>query len=420
MDLESAGRNRTCDNEFYKLQWTTHTNQVVIPTICVFGLILNVIATLVLKKLLSINDAYLYMMALSVTDAINLFFHMPSGMAVCSKEVFSYCKNDIYVQMRRFSMLYQSQFLLYVSNSCEMAGVWLTVLVSLERYITMRKNRQKTSSNSGRNNSPGNGLCKKRALFYVILVWVVSLGFNLPRLFSTKWEKLGKNDKVSVKTTEFGASNFFRYYQITHSIFMIIIPLIFLSIINLALIHFVRTAAQRREKVLQIHDEDKKESKLGVSSTQKLRAAQQKLTILLILVVSTLLVGQVPHSLTYSSIYPYLDPNHCSDISKDPLYQKLRLIMQINLLISYSYNFFLYLGLNKHFKDQLLTMFRVKDWAHKRGSMFNFYCCGADINLPKRTSASQENGDTVNHAQTSSTSLLLNKVKQTHCKLPRT
>ncbi|KAF7262670.1 hypothetical protein EG68_00034 [Paragonimus skrjabini miyazakii] len=106
-------------------------------------------------------------------------------------------------------------------------------------------------------------------------------------------------------------------------------------------------------------------------SSARWQMAQRKLTILLVVIVALFLAGQIPQAFAFANIFKVFG-EVCACCQP---YLIFRAITHTLSLFTYGVNFFVYLILNKHFKNQL------KSWI----SLICPRCVEKHLNVPTKT-----------------------------------
>ncbi|VDQ10974.1 unnamed protein product [Trichobilharzia regenti] len=190
--------------------------------------------------------------------------------------------------------------------------------------------------------------------------------------------------QVYIGLTEFGSSEFYKIFSWTRIMLVQVLPLLFLCLVNFCLFRFIHIANRRRQKYLLPKGLNKKSRRFELNkinlhcpkanggSSARWQAAQRKLTILLIVIVGLFIAGQIPQGFAYITIFEAFT-SHFGSVCKrwrccQP-YLIYRSISHMLGLFTYAINFFVYLTLNKHFKQQLkiwfLSIFPSKNQLQK-------------------------------------------------------
>lgn len=232
----------------------------------------------------------------------------------------------------------------------------------------------------------------------IIFVTILSVCFNFPLFFVQKIVKKSilhkktnpkfikasvlansslNNPQYNVYTslTWFGNSNLYKTFSWIRILFIQGFPLIFLCIANFCLFRLIHLANCRRKKVFfsQTKLDNPNSSKFNKISGSNARwnAAEQKLTVLLIIIVGLFLTGQIPQAFAYVTIFEAFNQQFgavCKRWQCCPPYLIYRAIAHLLCLFTYAINFFVYFSLNKHFRKQ------IKQW-------FLFSCINKRIKL---------------------------------------
>ncbi|KAK4472387.1 hypothetical protein MN116_003645 [Schistosoma mekongi] len=383
-------------------------------TICIIGAILNIINVIVLSHKQFEATPYLFMTALSLTDTGILLVHLPSGWARCSTQL-QICHTEMYKQFKVILLYYVTYIGFGLGNILEASSVWITVLISAERYITMKwlhLGKLYFARYQG-----------KWQIFTTVCLAVI---FNFPLFFTLKINTSvvqGPNNTTRhfhySKLTWFGHSTYYHIFTWIRFICVQCIPLIILCILNVMLLRLT-WSSYHNQKAYQISQQMyMKRSSTGMNemnenfsqivndetynlrvqsqtleslapgltlpkynfnsnmqndnnnrriSTERIslrnrrlertQQANNKLSILLITVIFLFIIGQIPQALAYIHILEVIVPKSCIKCrSYSSLY---RHFSQLLCLITSTTNFFLYVGLNRNFRECLKALFRTK------------------------------------------------------------
>ena len=198
------------------------------------------------------------------------------------------------------------------------------------------------------------------------------------------------NGSIQAKThkTDFAQSKVYGVYSWLRMTIVQIIPLVFLCIFNTLLIIIMYQHNKKIDKKSDLEHIgtkpsldneiingsgqgepnatesilDAKETRVAqqrhISAHLKKRNAQRKLNILLIAVILLNLFGAIPQAFSYVRIFEAFGAckgafHYC------PTYVIYRMVTTNIALISYSVTFFLYLFLNRHFREELAKCMRL-------------------------------------------------------------
>lgn len=225
---------------------------------------------------------------------------------------------------------------------------------------------------------------------HVIIIILLSVAFSAPLFFTTRCEqqiKTGENgeEKIILKTyyTPFGKSTDYDIYTWFRFVLVQIIPLIALCIFNSLLLTVVsesyrklrqNDAAKSSINKGNLHQELKEISHDGVRDhihfnnkhqrtakqlqIERRQRAQTKLTLMQICVIFLFLIGQIPQAFSFEKISNVIMPEWCGKCCKlRKYYQVISILLS---QIGFSLPFFIYCGLNRHFRKVLFSCFKSK------------------------------------------------------------
>lgn len=282
--------------------------------------------------------------------------------------LFSRCKNYLSIcSSKRFKKFRMGAFVLHMFamypliNICEGVSVSITILLSIERYISIKYHyiiKAYFSPANVRNlvlllisacfviNLPlvFVHIPKPEYVYVNTTVPLVNASFALANA-TTVTQVPVEIKSVSGVLTAFGKSTIYRVYTWTRITIYNFLPLIFLAVINALLIYIVRTSGHFRKQSSQSR------------CAEKRLKAQRNLTILLVIVIFLFLAGQIPLAFANVAVFKmvtgYKSLRQCC-----VLYNRYRAVTNSIALMTYGANFFVYLALNKHFRAEISRLCR--------------------------------------------------------------
>ena len=282
---------------------------------CIMGLVGNIISFLVLSKAHGHSPMFFVLRAVAISDAVFLF-----GVFVLQSVVNIYHWTGVC----KWCFLYRGymQFSFWpILMITQMTTVWLTVLVSLERYVAIC---------FPLNSATICTMSKVRKA--VFLIYTTSILYNIPRYFEFKVDGEG------LKKTALGAHEVYRYLYagVLYSLMLFFIPLLMLIFFNFKLVMAL------------------KEGKKQWETLQFRQKKEQNLTIIPLTIVLVFFICGVP-SLAVNvldSMNPYL--------LERPSYVVFLVIANLLVVLNSACNFIIYCLLGKKFRSKLIEMFHCK------------------------------------------------------------
>ncbi|VDN10067.1 unnamed protein product, partial [Dibothriocephalus latus] len=390
----------------------------------------------------------------------------PADFEIECKGFLEACLSPDFKRFRLLLSYYTAYFQFPMTNASETASILLTTLLSVERYMTMHnisypsKNKAYSccgkkvhSADSEATDDPDFNTttnCKDCEGLRVVLVPLtcvcsgvrnnvtlaitkvafLSIALNIPLFFSQQVitrevevatdARTGAPAQTTLKwgvgVTAFGNSRFYSIYTWSRTVFLQILPFIYLCLINFYLFKFIRMANARWKSKLQAPipanlggaslaapeqlTMDRESSNVNLANctnpitgniaTANLRNirrqnAQRKLTVLLIAIVALFLAGQIPQAFAFAAIYQALLKMLGAESRKlacSPSYRLYRVSTNCICLLTYSANFILYATLNAHFKRELARCCRVNECKRKPRNLVSCVDGGADEEQP--------------------------------------
>lgn len=233
----------------------------------------------------------------------------------------------------------------------ETATVYLTLLVTVNRYISVCRPYEASS------------LCSvQHARQHVVLVWIFSILYNLPRFFEYKVATIVNPHTNSTHLrpvlTEMGRN---KVYQIVYSnafyfVVMFLIPLVLLVLLNYKLILALRRTKKKRAQL--------------ISSVDANSRSEDDITLVLIVVVLVFVVCQTPALVTQGLVsFVDIQERICPKIVF--YYERLSDLM---VVANSSMNFIIYFLCSKKFR-QILIMLVCKKKIHSPENSTNSRVC---------------------------------------------
>ena len=238
--------------------------------------------------------------------------------------------------------VYGAYIFLPVGNTFANASIWITVLLTTERWISVRF-PLKTKD-----------LCTRSlARKAVIMTYFASAVVNVPRMFSHTM-KLQENstDVYEVTETEFGSSRIYKAVIWFYIAAVLFIPCVILVALNSALVWLVYKATVKRNALLHTH--------LPHLEYHALRE-QTRLTVTCISIIILFLVCMLPAAFTNENVayYVFATADFASEeeFLRSTLYDLIRTTANTLLVCNLSLNFVLYCLFNNKFTRTLKHLF---------------------------------------------------------------
>ncbi|KAM3175049.1 hypothetical protein ACTXT7_009306 [Hymenolepis weldensis] len=189
-----------------------------------------------------------------------------------------------------------------MANSAETASAWLTVLVSIERYMAMKFPIQALTycrHSSGR--------------MHVIIIILLSVAFNAPLFFTTRCSRKNVTTETGEEKeflvtfyTAFGKSTDYDIF----TWFRLLLTVVSESYRKLRRNEAIKTASYMQQELKEISHDGAREifncnkpqrtaKQLQIERRQR---AQTKLTLMQICVIFLFLIGQIPQAFSFEKI----------------------------------------------------------------------------------------------------------------------
>jgi hypothetical protein len=354
----------------------------VILTICIFGIVCNILNLCVLLQRRLKESPYTYLTGLAIADMLTLISISP----------FTIVRGDYIRHENMFFTLtrFESQFYMPLANYFGQVSIMITLALTIERYLFTTYPLRTRS------------FCKPRyARITIVFILLICAFLSFPRfLIETVQKVVGPEGSFNSSTcsthpfiVQYSSTNtshigqcfcvvnyprkrFVPYrdaYYITMFIFNQILPVIILFFLNFKLIRRVQSSNRYTlgELVARQHNHIPSSASPMMHPTKQKRLRDEyRLTKTLVAVVVVFLVCNTFTIITYPNLIRRIThkkyPNY--------FYTGFRiqkLITNIMLLLNYSINFFFYCAFNQKFLDTLKYTIRYRFCSYFQEKIFH-------------------------------------------------
>lgn len=286
-------------------------------SVCLLGFIGNVISFIVLLQAFKRSPMFYVLRAVAVSDAVFLFSVFVIQTLV---NMYPYTGMFYWCYMYRGYIQYGTWPVLMIT---QMSTVWLTVLVSAERYVAICYPLKAAS------------FCTiPKVRRSALTVFFLSVVYNIPRFFEYEIVTNMNMDKTAV-----GAHEVYRYLYscILYSLLLFFIPLALLVILNAKLIWSLESGRRQWQRL---------------SCNQK---REQMITIIPLCIVIVFFVCGTPALVVniVDSIYPDIYGYY-------PHFVTFMVVANLLVVLNSACNFIIYCLLGKKFRAKLLDLCRCR------------------------------------------------------------
>ena len=288
----------------------------IAPTLCVFGVIGNIITLIVLSKQQLMESPYVYLKALAITDMSALFFTFP--FLVFSRESASY-------SWKWYDAFVFTPFLNFFTAS----SIWITVVMTIDRFIFVK--------------FPLWARWRCNRVNAQVRIWVIlaiTVVISVPCIFyydvvqiKNKHEinmtHIGNIERYRLFPTYFKRGQFNKVLNIICIVLIHFIPLVVMGSINIYLICAIQQARVAREEL-----------NLRNNKETEWQKDQRRFTVTLISIVFLATISILPAAvmdiLIQSGTHTYY-------------IQIVQIVSNLLMWLNLSMNFVLYCAFNKKF-----------------------------------------------------------------------
>ena len=290
------------------------------PIIFLFGLVLNIVCTVIFYRITFQNtrkqdtnkmfEIYFYK---SLNYSLVFLSNIFSPLYYCSS-----CESRYYLVMQIWYIVFHQYFLVLLGTY----SAYLEILATLDRFLIFKPNIKERIS------------ILKSKHFYrnlMIILFIFCIGFYTHRLLDYKINSTLSNNtyRYEISLTGLSKTDLQKAFKIIHTILRDIIGISLTIIMSIIILKTMRIIIQNKKLVMNKSNEDK------ISNTEKQN------TKMVVITNIVFIIGRTP-----ICIYNFL------------LGSNLELCLFYNLsrfflYFSYSIDFFIYLGFNKKFRNNL-------------------------------------------------------------------
>ena len=298
---------------------------VAMGILCCFGFVGNILSMICLWQDKSRTATPFLLVSLEIADT--LFLLCVLQLRVLST-IFQFTGSTVFHTVTPYLAKYIYPFALV----CETGTIYLTLLVTINRYISVCMPYQVSNFCSVRNSHR-----------HVVLVWVFAWIYCIPRFFEYSIETTvdaATNDTIDISMATPLVSN--RIYQVMYCnvmyfFVMFFVPLVTLCILNWRLVRALNKTQRKR--------------KLMVSNREHTSRSEDDITLVLIVVVVVFIISQTPAMVTQLLIV-FLPERLVSCAKPFFFYER---ISDLLVVFNSAINFLIYCFCSRRFRHILKT-----------------------------------------------------------------
>ena len=334
---------------------------ILMGTLCILGFVGNTLSFIVLRRHKSKSPTPTLFIALGVADTLFLVTVVILRVAPTVLSYFNMHLPPIYA--------YFGVYLWPEAMMAETATIWLTVLVTINRYVSVCRPLHAAT------------MCSKRTTYrHVVAITLFTIIYNVPRFFeyrvATSIHPLTNETIVHSALTSFGSDKIYRilYGNVMYFLIIYVIPLGTLVIFNTKLTMLLKRSRRERGELLATGGGRTCGNGIVLDSTKQ----EQDITLMLIGVVLVFIICKSPALLTHAllSVIPQTE-RECP-----AFYFYYSRISDLMVVTSSSTNFIVYCFCSRKFRHilSLVICRRTKSIMRKSSSkMYTSYTSVNDL-----------------------------------------
>lgn len=312
----------------------------VSPCLGIFTLITNILICVVLLKKHMRNPTNILLVAMAISDLLTGVIPIPvflHSYTFGNYEEWSSCAYSI---TRKYVFL-------NLPTVCHTASIWLTVALAVHRYLCVCHNQRAKEWC----NIPN--MLKVICVIYVMAFLAQLCKFidetyetiHLPSIIEP-WKMVYGCRVANAQFVQNHVDAFYQSYWWFRVLCIHLIPCVSLVILNAFLICTMRNAQSKRQTLLRQNRQNDIKRMKETNST----------TFMLVSVVGVFLLVEFPLAILMilyilqSSFYPHY-------LQLNTVFQMASLIINLCILLSYPFNFFIYCGMSRQFRETFKRLF---------------------------------------------------------------
>ena len=300
----------------------------VLTPISVIGVVVNALTLLVFRNFPAplTHASFVYLLAIALANLITCALVAPIGVVRCVPLNSSY--QEIWKQ------IYEIYIYLPIANTFGTASVWLTTVLTYERYIVVAHSHTCLGLHLSRPRHP-----------YHMITTVSLSAFIISAPYFLVFEVSADG---SFDYTEWGASDGYSIYSWCRLLLTKMVPIVVVAVCNGLLIYTVWAARRRRLRLVGPRNGEKGTRSRGPTEMSEGRVTTMLCVISAVFVLCELLEPFV-HSGVYSSLF-----GKCSLLTST--YTIILLVANVLEMVLFSANFFIYCIFYRHFTSTLRSL----------------------------------------------------------------
>lgn len=310
------------------------------PCLGIFTLITNVLVCVVLLKKHMINPTNILLVAMAISDLLTGIIPIPVFIHTYTLGYYREwvtCTWAIVTKALSFNL----------PIVCHTASIWLTVALAVHRYLCVCHSLKAKQ-----------WCTQKNILIVIAVIYVLAFLSQWIKFVDSRYESVELPSVIEPWKlvpgcfeipTEFIARNEDVYYNVYwwfRVLFVHMIPCTSLVILNAFLVCTMRAAQARREQLMKQNRN---------SESRRLKESNST-TIMLVAVVAMFLLVEFPLAILMilyilqSSFYAHI-------FQLNEVFQMASLIINLCILLSYPFNFVIYCGMSRQFRETFKQIF---------------------------------------------------------------
>lgn len=306
-------------------------NGYVVPILGLIVLIANVIVIVVLKKQQTYGSSQAGLVSVAISDTLTLFLPAP----------FYYYQYALEHYHNDYSLCETFDWIsIYLPTITHTASIWLTVLLTAQRYMYVCHPFLAREFCTLRNTT-----------IVIIITYIIACLTHVVRAFAFDYDGY---DYINIRNDTGTTCNYYyklwvhpKHYMVSYMMIRIIliqfVPCIVLIVLNVRIIHGLQVVVNKKMRL-----QNKSESSISAAKENT------RVTIMIVFMAAVTLLVELPSGVILSFyVSPFVTGQNVFDTST---LNSMQMIANLVILFSYPMNFFIYCSMSAEFRQTLYEL----------------------------------------------------------------